>query len=58
MVKFSTKYSRSSIITATASPNRVRFSIRKGEAIMVPIVVLNRLSEIWGEDSHDFKYVI
>lgn len=45
------------MITVTTYPNRVRFSIRKGEAIMVPIVVLNRLSEIWGEDSHDFKYV-
>jgi len=33
------------------------FSIRKGEAVMVPIVVLNRLPEIWGADSHIFKYV-
>ena len=24
---------------------------------MVPIVVLNRLPEIWGPDSHTFKYV-
>jgi len=24
---------------------------------MVPIVVLNRLPEIWGADSHIFKYV-
>ena len=24
---------------------------------MVPIVVLNRLPEIWGADSHTFQYV-
>ena len=42
---------------ATTISNRVRSSIRKGEAVMVPIVVLNRLPEIWGEDSHTFQYV-
>ena len=32
-------------------------SIRKGESVMVPIVVLNRLPQVWGPDSHTFKYV-
>jgi hypothetical protein len=32
-------------------------NVVKDDAIFVPIVLVNRSKEIWGEDAHDWKYV-
>ena len=36
--------------------NEIR--IRKGEGVFIPILAINRFSKIWGEDAHEFKYVV
>ncbi|KAH0833995.1 cytochrome P450 [Lanmaoa asiatica] len=32
-------------------------TIRKGEPIFIPILLINRSKELWGPDAHEFKYV-
>ena len=31
--------------------------VKKGQIIRVPIIAVNRLKDIWGEDALEFKYV-
>ena len=31
--------------------------VSKGDTIFIPILVINRSKEIWGEDALEFKYV-
>nr|AVZ23853.1 cytochrome P450 [Thanatephorus cucumeris] len=34
---------------------RTYITMQKGDAVFIPILAMNRLKEIWGEDSHEFK---
>jgi len=29
--------------------------LRKGDVIMIPILLINRMKEFWGEDAEEFK---
>lgn len=35
----------------------MRFRIKKGEGIFIPIYAVNRDKKLWGEDAAEFKYV-
>lgn len=29
--------------------------VKKGDQFMIPIMIMNRLKEVWGEDAEEFK---
>ena len=33
------------------------FSVSKDDIIFIPILIMNRSKELWGEDAFEFKYV-
>jgi len=33
----------------------VPLSLRKGDLVVIPILLINRLKEFWGEDAEEFK---
>lgn len=32
--------------------------VGKGDMVFIPILAMNRKKELWGEDAHEFKYVV
>jgi len=34
---------------------RLLLRLRKGDVVMIPVLVINRLNEFWGEDAEVFK---
>ncbi len=43
---------------ATHSEFIIMISIRKGQALTIPILALNRAKWIWGEDAAEFRLVV
>lgn len=36
---------------------RIHCRVSKGDRVIIPILALNVLKEIWGEDAYEFKFV-
>lgn len=34
------------------------FRVKKGDAVFIPLVAVNRSKRVWGEDAADFKFVM
>ena len=54
----STRISRTyKLVEPTDVVYEFRFRLQKGDAVYIPIVAMNRLKEIWGEDAMEFRLV-